>query len=79
MEANAALAEVARAFPPESGLYKKGARLAEGILLLSFRFPKPAAERLVRVKAALSESTDIEALKQRFEENTAYQLDLLPE
>ena len=45
MEVNAALAEVARAFPPESGLYKKGARLAEGILLLSFRFPKPTAER----------------------------------
>jgi hypothetical protein len=45
MEVNAALAGVAQFFPPESGLYKKGARIEEGIMLLSFRFPQVAAER----------------------------------
>jgi len=38
-----------------------------------------AAERLVRVKAALSDSADTEVLKKRFEEKTAYVLEVLEE
>lgn len=45
MEVNAALAGVAQFFSPETGLYKKGARVDKGIILLSFRFPQVAVKR----------------------------------
>ncbi len=39
MEVNEMLGLVDKYFPPESGLYKKGARFEEKIVLLNFKFP----------------------------------------
>lgn len=43
MEVNRMLALVEKYFPPETGLYKKGARFDEKIALLSFVFPRKAS------------------------------------
>lgn len=45
MEVNQMLALMDEFFPPETGLYKKGARFDEKIALMYFKFPKAAAER----------------------------------
>lgn len=45
MEVNRMLALVDEFFPPETGLYKKGARFDEKVALLYFKFPRIAAER----------------------------------
>ncbi len=45
MEVNQMLKFAEDFFPPESGLYKKGARFDEGVALLSFAFPPVAMER----------------------------------
>lgn len=45
MEVNRMLALVDEYFPPETGLYKKGARFEEKVALLYFKFPKVAAQR----------------------------------
>ncbi|MGI6112891.1 MAG: MBL fold metallo-hydrolase [Mahellales bacterium] len=45
MELNQMLALADEFFPPDTGLYKKGARFEQGIVLLSFKFPKVAMER----------------------------------
>lgn len=56
MEVNEMLALADQYFPAGSGLYKKGARFAEKIALLSFNFPAVevprSAERLVAFEAA---------------------------
>jgi predicted metal-dependent RNase len=46
MEVNQMLTLAGEYFPPETGLYKKGARLDEKIALLYFNFPAAAANRL---------------------------------
>lgn len=45
MEVNRMLALVDEFFPPETGLYKKGARFDEKVALLYFKFPKVAARK----------------------------------
>ena len=45
MEMNQMLALIVEIFPPDSGLYKKGYRIEEGIALLSFRFPVVAKKK----------------------------------
>ncbi|MBM7583080.1 putative metal-dependent RNase [Caldicoprobacter guelmensis] len=45
MEVNRMLALVEEFFPPETGLYKKGARFDEKVALLYFKFPKIAAQK----------------------------------
>lgn len=44
MEVNQMLALADKFFPPETGLYKKGARFEEKIALLYFKFPKIAGQ-----------------------------------
>jgi len=45
MEVNAMLALAENWFPPEAGLYKKGAKIEEKIVLLNFNFPQVAVEK----------------------------------
>jgi len=47
MEVNQMLKLAEEFFPPETGLYKKGARFDEGVALLYFNFP-PMAEKMYR-------------------------------
>jgi predicted metal-dependent RNase len=45
MEVNTMLSLAENRFPPEAGLYRKGARFEEGIALLNFNFPQMAVEK----------------------------------
>lgn len=45
MEVNSMLSLAEEWFPPEAGLYKRGAKLDEGIALLNFNFPKMTVEK----------------------------------
>ena len=63
MEVNRMLALVDEFFPPQAGLYKKGARFDEKVALLYFKFPKVASQRY---------KEEI----QRFEEMTGWRVEL---
>lgn len=56
MEVNQMLKLAEQFFPPETGLYKRGARFDEGVALLYFSFP-PMAEKRYRDKLAEFEDT----------------------
>lgn len=57
LEMNRALQCAAEKFPPETGLYKKGARQENRQLLLFFRFPQMAQQRYQQELAALEQET----------------------
>jgi Cft2 family RNA processing exonuclease len=63
MEVNRMLALLEEFFPPETGLYKKGARFDEKIALLYFNFPKAAGkayeDRLREFEAVTGWKTEI--------------------
>ena len=57
MEANQMLTLAEAFFPPEAGLYRKGARVAEGIALLYFSFPRSARIQYGEALKAFSQQT----------------------
>lgn len=57
MEVNAMLSKVDEYFTREMGLYKKGARYEDKIVLLSFVFPQKAAEQYKDIIKAFEEET----------------------
>lgn len=57
MEMNKMLATVDELFPAESGLYKKGARIEENIVLLNFNFPDVARNKYRENIQELEETT----------------------
>lgn len=71
MEVNAMLALVSGAFPPEARIYRKGARFAEKIALLSFAFPGIARSRYDGHIRAFEEKTGWTVEVNRYPDSSA--------
>ncbi|MEI6044918.1 MAG: MBL fold metallo-hydrolase [Chloroflexota bacterium] len=57
LEQNAALAQVEKLLPPSTGLYRRGAMVAERKLVLYFNFPEPARQKHSDTLAELTKLT----------------------
>ena len=70
LEMNQMLALVDEYFPPQSGLYKKGARLEEGQVILTFKFPRLAREQY---KTQFAQFASVTGWEVELNENTNLQ------